>query len=70
MNTNAILVNGAPSAFGGGSVAELLDAIGIERERPGIAVARNGELVRRRDWADTAVTSGDRIEVVTARGGG
>jgi|JI10StandDraft_1071094.scaffolds.fasta_scaffold246875_2 sulfur carrier protein len=67
---NAILVNGAPSAFPGGSVAELLDAIGLGPDRPGIAVARNGELVRRRDWAGTAVGAGDHIEVVTARGGG
>ena len=67
---NGILVNGAPSAFPGGTVAELLDAIGVGRERPGIAVARNGELVRRREWAATAVAAGDRVEVVTARGGG
>lgn len=67
---NAIQVNGAPSAFPGGSVVELLDAIGIDRDRPGIAVARNGELVRRRDWAGTVITGGDQVEVVTARGGG
>ncbi|BBK42640.1 thiamine biosynthesis protein ThiS [Allostella vacuolata] len=65
-----ILVNGERHAFPGGSVVELLQVIGVGTDRPGIAVARNGELVRRRDWAATALADGDQVEIVTARGGG
>ena len=65
-----ILVNGEQYPFPGGSVVELLGALGVGQDRPGIAVARNGELVRRRDWASTALQAGDQVELVTARGGG
>ena len=66
----AIEVNGAPRVFHGATVSDLLADIGVGTERPGIAVARNGELVRRTLWSSTAIAAGDRLEVVTARGGG
>jgi sulfur carrier protein len=65
-----VMINGEPHPFAGRSVVEVLAAIGVGQDRPGIAVARNGELVRRRDWASTALEAGDQVEVVTARGGG
>ncbi|MCW2898112.1 MAG: thiamine biosynthesis protein ThiS [Streptosporangiaceae bacterium] len=36
----------------------------------GIAVALNGEVVRRSEWAATAVREADRLEVLTAVQGG
>ena len=36
----------------------------------GIAVARNGDVVPRSAWADTVVSAGDRIEIVSAAAGG
>jgi sulfur carrier protein len=36
----------------------------------GVAVALNDEVVRRADWAATAVREADRIEVLTAVQGG
>ncbi len=36
----------------------------------GIAVALNGAVVRRADWAGVALKSGDEIEIVLARQGG
>ncbi|MGU3537126.1 sulfur carrier protein ThiS [Methylobacterium sp. A54F] len=36
----------------------------------GIAIALNGRVVRRRDWADTPVREGDRVEIVRAMQGG
>jgi sulfur carrier protein len=36
----------------------------------GSAVERNGEVVRRADWARTALDPGDRLEVVRLVGGG
>ncbi|GLS42099.1 hypothetical protein GCM10007884_00840 [Methylobacterium brachythecii] len=43
-----------------------------ERELPseGIAIALNGRVVRRKDWAETALSEGDRIEIVRAMQGG
>lgn len=38
--------------------------------RLGIAVVRNGELVPRSQWAQTALAEGDDVEIVTAVQGG
>jgi len=45
-------------------VAEFTDA------RRGVAVAVNGEVVPRSAWADTGLTEGDQVEVLTAAQGG
>jgi sulfur carrier protein len=67
----SVSLNGEPIPLEGAhNLAELLAQRGIGPERTGIAVARNGEVVRRADWATTPVQAGDRIEVVTARQGG
>jgi sulfur carrier protein len=63
-----ISVNGADHDFDEVSIDQLIDAVGIERR--GIAVARNGEIVRRSEWSSTLVRSGDQIEIVTAAAGG
>ncbi|KQP73328.1 MULTISPECIES: sulfur carrier protein ThiS [unclassified Methylobacterium] len=36
----------------------------------GIAIALNGAVVRRRDWAATRLAEGDRVEIVRAMQGG
>ena len=35
-----------------------------------IAVARNGEVVPRSEWADTALAEGDEVEILAAVAGG
>jgi len=50
------------------TVAELVRALNLEGKR--IAVERNGEIVPKSRYAATAVTAGDRLEVVAAVGGG
>ena len=54
--------------------ADELDLAELVREisdrSTGIAVARNGEVVPRGSWSDTAVRPDDRIDVVTAVQGG
>ncbi len=42
---------------------------GIEGPQ-GIAIALNGRVLRRKEWADTTITPGDRIEIVRAMQGG
>ena len=64
-----VVVNGVSQAWEAGqTVASLLerrDAAG-----PGVAVERNGAVVRRRDHESTPVEPGDRIEIVRLVGDG
>jgi sulfur carrier protein len=50
------------------TVADLVRALNLEGKR--IAVERNGEIVPKSRYAQTAVIAGDRLEVVAAVGGG
>ena len=63
-----IVVNGTEYDFEGLVVEELISALGVEPR--GIAVARNGEVVRRSAWTTTPLERGDRVEIVTAVAGG
>ncbi|HEY7875846.1 MAG TPA: sulfur carrier protein ThiS [Actinomycetota bacterium] len=40
------------------------------RRRSGIAVALNGEIVPRSEWSEVTIEDGDRLEVLSAIGGG
>jgi sulfur carrier protein len=58
-----LLVNGEPFRLAaGGTVLDLLAGLG--RDPRTVAVERNGDLVRRADFAATRLAAGDRIEVV------
>lgn len=50
------------------TVAELVHALALAGKR--IAVERNGEIVPKSRYAETAVAPGDRLEIVAAVGGG
>lgn len=50
------------------NVAELVDKLGLTGKR--LAIERNGEIVPRSQFADTALTAGDKLEIVGAVGGG
>ena len=63
-----ILVNGEPHDAEGLSVQALVER--MVREPRGIAVALDGEIVRRSEWPSTIVHEGARIEIVTAAAGG
>ena len=52
------------------SVAELVRALGRDPDQAGTAIARNGDVLPRRHWADTLLADGDTVEVVAAVGGG
>lgn len=65
-----LVVNGEPRNLDGHRLADVLATVGLEPERPGVAVAVNGEVVRRSDWAERTLEEGDRVEVVTAVQGG
>ncbi|HEX8391546.1 MAG TPA: sulfur carrier protein ThiS [Longimicrobium sp.] len=66
-----IRLNGAPEQVPAGTLDALLAHRGVSSDNAAaVAVARNGAVVPRRQWADTAVQPGDEVEIVTALQGG
>ena len=64
-----LLLNGDEREISGvSSVADLVAALGLDPRK--VAVERNLEIVPRSTYAETALTDGDRIEIVTFIGGG
>jgi sulfur carrier protein len=64
-----IMINGAAAEVP--ADAHLADAVArVAADRRDVAVALNGEVVRRGDWETTEVADGDRVEVLTAVQGG
>jgi sulfur carrier protein len=54
----------------GATVADAVRAVGINGETRGIAVAVDGEVVRRADWVKTSLADRQAVEVVRAVQGG
>ena len=64
------VVNGESMTLPDGrTIAGLVEEVTGSPEQRGIAVARNGEIVRRDDWK-ISVKDGDEIEIVRAVQGG
>ena len=64
-----VQINGDWRSFPDGTtLAGLLEALGTARR--GVAVALNGEVVRRGDWDGVVVPAGARLEILTAVQGG
>ena len=62
-------VNGEPRRLGAdASVSQLLESLELAGKR--VAVEKNGEIVPRSRYAQTALADGDRLEIVVAVGGG
>jgi sulfur carrier protein len=66
-----ITVNGESAELPvGARIADVLDALGVEPGRRGVAIALDGEVVPRAQWDTTSLTDGVRVEVVQAIQGG
>jgi sulfur carrier protein len=64
-----LTINGENRAFDGlVDVADLVAALGLDARK--VAVERNLEIVPRSTYARTALSDGDRIEIVHFIGGG
>jgi len=64
-----LLINGDERTIpGAGDVAALVAALGLDARK--VAVERNLEIVPRSLYAATALSDGDRIEIVHFIGGG
>ena len=66
-----ITVNGAEARLPAGArIADVLDELGVEPGRRGVAIAIDGEVVPRTEWDTTSLTPDARVEVVQAIQGG
>ncbi len=65
-----ITVNGKTRDDIPATLADLLAAEGFGPGARGIAAALNGEVVPRRAWEATALSPGDRVEIVKVLQGG
>lgn len=63
-------INGAEADVVARTVAELLAARGIDARARFLAVAVNGTVVRRAEWAAAALSAGDEVEIVRPLQGG
>lgn len=64
-------LNGHPERLPDGStVADAVRAAGVDGETRGVAVAVDGEVVRRTDWVTTPLAERQAVEVVRAVQGG
>jgi sulfur carrier protein len=63
-----IRLNGLDREFVAESVEEMLQRLEIEPR--GVAVAIDGDVVRRSEWSITRIQDGCSIEIVTAVAGG
>jgi sulfur carrier protein len=66
-----VIVNGdATDLSNGATVMHVLEQLGRGPQPRGVAVAVNGEVVPKTAWDQTALRDEDRVEVLTAVGGG
>jgi sulfur carrier protein len=66
-----IVLNGHDSDVRAGeTVGDVLARLGLQLGARGVAVAVDGEVVPRSDWATFALSDDTRVEVLTAMQGG
>jgi sulfur carrier protein len=63
-------VNGIDAEVAATTVAELLAAQGVDPATRFLAVAVNGAVVRRAEWASRRLAAGDSVEIVRPLSGG
>jgi sulfur carrier protein len=54
----------------GATVADAVKAVGVDGETRGVAVAVDGEVVRRAEWVTTPLAERQAVEIVRAVQGG
>ena len=68
--SETIFINGERKPLSSSILIELLEENGVDSSKGGVAVALNGEVVPRADWAQTSMKSDDKVEIVhIVRGG-
>jgi sulfur carrier protein len=68
--SETIFINGERKPLSSSTLIELVEKNGVDSTKGGVAVALNGEVVPRADWAQTSMKSDDKVEIVhIVRGG-
>ncbi len=66
-----VRVNGEEKEFESpATLADLLRALALTPDTPGVALALNGQVIPRRQASETPIREGDQIEIVRAVQGG
>jgi sulfur carrier protein len=68
--TPTIRINGETLPLAGARVVDLLQALGIDPARRGIAVAIDGTVAPRAAWTEALLRGGEEIEIVRPLQGG
>jgi sulfur carrier protein len=68
--TSLIKINGVDEEIAAATIGELLAARGIDPGAKFLAVAVNGAVVRRANWAELVLNPGDSVEIVRPLQGG
>ena len=63
-------INGEETEIAVSTVAELIAERGIDPSARFLAVAVNGTVVRRAEWAERSLAAGDQVEIVRPLQGG
>jgi len=63
-------INGVEEEIAVATVAELLVARGVDPAARFLAIAVNGAVVRRSEWASSRLSPGDDVEIVRPFSGG
>ena len=67
-----LVINGQPREFSelaaDAKISDLIRILDLKNDR--VAIEQNGEIVSRATWQETALQSGDRLEIVHFVGGG
>lgn len=65
-----IRINGAERTVAASTIVEILREEGVDENARFVAVALNGSVVPRRNWAEMSVSAGDDVEIVKPVSGG
>ena len=65
-----IQLNGVGKTVDASTIAEILREEGVDDSAPFLAVALNGSVVPRRQWAEARLSAGDSVEIVKPVSGG
>jgi sulfur carrier protein len=65
-----ITLNGEDHPLAGARVVDVLQALGIDPARRGVAVAINGTVAPRATWVDALLSGGETVEIIRPLQGG
>lgn len=66
-----LIINGQEKEIDdGANLWDILIHLKVNSDRPGVALAKNNDVILKSEWKDTKLKENDRIEIVQAVQGG